>query len=93
MKIQLIGEPKIILSNPTSTPNYFAWPTVDRLRDGRIAVAASKEQFCPPCGVCRQVLQEFAPELEVILVNSKGETMELTLKELLPYGFDSGNLK
>ena len=59
----------------------------------RIAIAATTEQFCPPCGVCRQVLQEFAPELTVILVNCKGETMELTLKELLPYGFDSGNLK
>ena len=58
----------------------------------RIAIAATKEQFCPPCGVCRQVLQEFAPDLEVILVNCKGETMELTLKELLPYGFDSNNL-
>ena len=33
MKVQLIGEPKIILSNPNSTHNYFAWPTVDRLRD------------------------------------------------------------
>ena len=42
---------------------------------------------------CRQVLQEFAPDLEVILVNCKGETMELTLKELLPYGFDSNNLQ
>ena len=50
MKIQLIGEPKIILSNPNSTHNYFAWPTVDRLRDGRIAVAASGfrlEHICP----------------------------------------------
>lgn len=59
----------------------------------RIAIAATTEQFCPPCGVCRQVLQEFAPDLAVILVNCKGETMELTLRELLPYGFDSGNLK
>ena len=42
--------------------------------------------------MCRQVLQEFAPELEVILVNNKGETLELTLKELLPYGFDGSYL-
>lgn len=58
----------------------------------RIAIAAATEQFCPPCGVCRQVLQEFAPELTIILVNNKGETRELSLKELLPYSFDSGNL-
>ncbi len=60
----------------------------------RIAVAATTEKFCAPCGVCRQVLSEFNPELtmEVILVNSKGETLELTLKDLLPYSFDSSYL-
>ena len=56
------------------------------------AIAAATERFTAPCGVCRQVLQEFAPELEVILVNNKGETLELTLKELLPYGFDRSYL-
>ena len=60
----------------------------------RIAIAASTEKFCAPCGVCRQVLSEFDPQLkmEVILVNNKGETMELTLKDLLPYSFGSDNL-
>lgn len=58
----------------------------------RIAVAASTKKFCAPCGVCRQVLQEFAPDLEVILVNCDGDTKQLTLKELLPYSFDSENL-
>jgi len=58
----------------------------------RIAIAADTERFCPPCGVCRQVLQEFAPELEVILVNNKGERRRLSLPELLPYSFGSDNL-
>ena len=62
------------------------------LKFTRIAIAADTERFTAPCGVCRQVLQEFAPELEVILVNNKGETLELTLKELLPYGFDRSYL-
>ncbi len=62
------------------------------LKFTRIAVAATTERFCAPCGVCRQVLQEFAPDLEVILVNSRGETLDLTLRELLPYGFDSSYL-
>ena len=62
------------------------------LKFARIAVAATTERFCAPCGVCRQVLQEFAPDLEVILVNSRGETLDLTLRELLPYGFDSSYL-
>ena len=46
----------------------------------------------PICGVCRQVLQEFAPDLQVILVNCDGETLDLTLPELLPYGFDNSYL-
>ena len=58
----------------------------------RIAVAADSPRFCAPCGVCRQVLQEFAPEIEVILVNNRGETLALTLPELLPYSFGSANL-
>lgn len=58
----------------------------------RIAVAGSTKAFCAPCGVCRQVLQEFAPELEVLLVNCDGETLELTQKDLLPYSFGSENL-
>ena len=58
----------------------------------RIAVAAATERFTAPCGVCRQVLQEFAPDLQVILVNCDGETLDLTLPELLPYGFDNSYL-
>lgn len=60
----------------------------------RIAIAADTEKFCAPCGVCRQVLSEFDPQLkmEVILVNSKGETRSMTLADLLPYSFGSDNL-
>ncbi len=49
----------------------------------------------PPCGVCRQVMAEFcAPDtFKVYLAKSENEYKELTLKELLPYGFGKGNLK
>lgn len=63
-----------------------------RRRFVRLAVAADTRDFCAPCGVCRQVLQEFAPELEVILVNREGKTLELTLPDLLPYSFGSSTL-
>ena len=55
----------------------------------RIAIAGKSENFCVPCGTCRQVMKEFAPEMEVICLNGKGESKKFTLKELLPYGFDS----
>lgn len=60
----------------------------------RIAIAANTEKFCAPCGVCRQVLAEFNPALTmgVILVNNKGDTLELTLRDLLPYSFDNSYL-
>ena len=59
----------------------------------RIAIAGDTKDFCAPCGVCRQVLHEFAPDLEVILVNREGKTKELTLPELLPYSFGSNTLE
>lgn len=50
MKISLIGNPEIIMSNPDSKHGYFAWPTVALLQDGKIAVGASGfrlEHICP----------------------------------------------
>lgn len=45
-----------------------------------------------PCGVCRQVMAEFADgELEIILAREDGYTV-MTLEELLPLRFDKKNL-
>lgn len=57
-----------------------------------IAVVASSGEFCPPCGACRQVLMDFAPNLTVYLFNQKGEVKTLTLSELLPESFSAANL-
>ena len=53
----------------------------------RIAIAGRSADFCVPCGVCRQVLREFAPDIEVICLNGKGEEQVFTLSELLPHSF------
>lgn len=58
----------------------------------RIVVAGRSEDYCVPCGMCRQFMQEFAPNLEVICLNGKGEEKAFALKELLPFGFDSSAL-
>lgn len=50
MKIEFIGKPKTIISNPYSRHGYFAWPTVSLLQDEKIAVVASGfrlEHICP----------------------------------------------
>ena len=54
----------------------------------RIVIAGRSEDYCVPCGICRQVMQEFSPEMEVICLNGQGEAKAFALKELLPYGFD-----
>ena len=57
-----------------------------------IAVAGRSEDYCWPCGVCRQVLYEFAPELTVLVARGDGNYVKLPLKELLPHGFGPGHL-
>lgn len=45
--------------------------------------------LCPPCGVCRQVMQEFCdPQTFRIILPGSGEKWKVcTLAELLPLGF------
>ena len=53
-----------------------------------LVIAGRSDDYCVPCGTCRQVMMEFAPELTVICLNKNGESKKFALKELLPYGFD-----
>lgn len=52
------------------------------------------KDFCPPCGVCRQVMMEFCnpDEFKIFLAKSKDDIVEYTLKELLPLGFGNADL-
>lgn len=53
-----------------------------------IAVVADTDGPCTPCGVCRQVMSELCPpDMPVIMANLRGETAEMTVKELLPGAF------
>ena len=57
-----------------------------------IAVVGGKngkiEDFCPPCGVCRQVLAEFCKkDFEIVLAKSTNEYKIMTLEQLLPESF------
>lgn len=40
-----------------------------------------------PCGICRQFMYEFAPDLIVITGDDEEHLEQMTLKELLPHGF------
>ena len=53
----------------------------------RIAICSTSGDETFPCGICRQFLYEFAPELEIILGEDEEHLQVYTLKELLPEGF------
>ena len=57
-----------------------------------LAVAGRSEDYCWPCGACRQMLYEFAPDLTVLVARGDGAYVKLPLKELLPHGFGPSSL-
>ena len=59
-----------------------------------ICVATDASPPWSPCGLCRQVINEFAIKTcPIHLVNLAGETLSFTHQELLPHGFDPEDLK
>ena len=57
-----------------------------------IAIAGRGSDFCWPCGACRQMLFEFAPQLRVLAVRGDGAFQSAPLSTLLPCGFGPGSL-
>lgn len=58
-----------------------------------IAVVTDLADPASPCGACRQVLAEFAPELKVIMANTAGKVVSTTIAELLPLAFTPEKLE
>ena len=52
-----------------------------------IAVVAEGEEAVPPCGICRQVMIELAPQAVVVMSNLEGKRERWTVQELLPNAF------
>ncbi|MBN1217372.1 MAG: cytidine deaminase [Anaerolineae bacterium] len=57
-----------------------------------VAIAVATVNGGTPCGVCRQVLREFAPELTVIIGDVEGNYKVFTLSDLLPHSFGPEHL-
>lgn len=89
------------IENSAFTPTVCAERTAffKAVSDGKkdfvkIAVVggnADKEpdNYCPPCGVCRQVMKEFcSADFEIIIAKNPDEYKLKTLAELLPESFD-----
>lgn len=58
----------------------------------KIVIYADTDVFFPPCGACRQVMAEFASDMEIIIVN-QDKIVETSLSELLPFKFELENEK
>jgi cytidine deaminase len=60
----------------------------------QIAVVGPGTALCTPCGVCRQVLNEFAPGIEVLASSERGAVARFVLRrDLLPHGFGPAALE
>jgi len=53
----------------------------------RLAVVANRSKPVLPCGACRQVLMEHAPDLLLVLEAPDGGVEEIPLRDLLPRPF------
>ena len=58
----------------------------------RLAVVGNSADYCWPCGACRQMLYEFAPDLEILAANTDHQFVKYTLRQLLPCGFGPDTL-
>lgn len=71
------------------------WQAVsDGVREfAAIAVTARDGRGAPPCGSCRQVLNEFSPNLWVYWRDARGRILKRRLSELLPMAFNLQQLR
>jgi cytidine deaminase len=58
----------------------------------RIAIVTAAATPTPPCGACRQLLWEFAGNIEILIGNLDGIQKRFHLADLFPEPFDAGNL-
>lgn len=56
------------------------------------AIAIVTENGVSPCGTCRQVMLEFAPDMTVIIADIQGNTRLTSVRDLLPDGFTPDQL-
>ena len=59
----------------------------------RLAVTAHSEGLCMPCGICRQVMMEFAlPGFYLLAADGQDRYQRFSLDQLLPHAFGPQDL-
>ena len=57
-----------------------------------IAIVCGDDRLARPCGICRQVLAEFNPRMQVVCANAQGDFEVCSLDDLLPLSFGPDDL-
>lgn len=57
-----------------------------------LVVATEATEPTPPCGICRQALVEFEPQLQIVSATLDGRRVSWRLSELLPVPFTPASL-
>jgi cytidine deaminase len=58
-----------------------------------LAIATETDEPVTPCGICRQLLSEFAPALEIVSYARGGRAARYNLGDLLPHAFSPASLE
>ena len=58
-----------------------------------IAISGDTEDFISPCGSCRQVISDLCGNIDVVMINSRGEYIIKKTSELLPFAFGDKDLR
>jgi cytidine deaminase len=80
------------LSNCAERSAVFAAVGTGERTIEAVAVVTDTPRPTPPCGACRQVLNEFGPQLTVISATLGGAVTRSKLSDLLPASFGPGSL-
>lgn len=94
------------VENATFTPTncaertaFFKAVSEGETEFAAIAIVGGKEgnlvDYCPPCGVCRQVMMEFCDPKKfiIILARSEDDYCAYTLEQMMPLGFTGRNVQ
>lgn len=57
-----------------------------------LVIATEADDPTPPCGMCRQMLVEFAPALPIVSVTQTGTSARWSLADLFPHPFTPASL-
>ncbi len=97
-------EGEIILGCNIEVPSYSLTICAERtaifkaLSDGKrefiaMAIVGDSDDYCMPCGSCRQVIFDLCGDIDIIVANKKRESKILKMSELLPFAFSDKDLK